>query len=135
MARRYVTSVLGIADEDIAIRHLERGVKFVLEHLNEKAITFRQPFTNNNDNNDEEQLTHRRFIYNHKDLSKYEQSDDFSNLLNELSTQRMLKDLLRLVLLHLKKDSLNFNQLQKEFCMLHFVHLTEIQLIHLDSNQ
>lgn len=87
MARRYVTTVLGIAPEDIAIRHLERGVRFVLQHLNEINIPYQNTFDGKS------HATHRRFAYSDKQLCEYEQSNAFSVLLNNLSTERILKDL------------------------------------------
>jgi hypothetical protein len=87
MARRYVTGVLGIAAEDIAIRHLEKGVRFVLKHLDEKNVSYIQPFKG------ETHATHRRFVYTDKQLSVYETTDEFSSLLNNLATKRILKDL------------------------------------------
>lgn len=88
MARRYITTVLGIVEEDIAIKHLERGVNFVLQTLQEKGITYRQQFAAKS------RSDHRRFVYTDVELLPYEQSDEFSSVLNELSMQRMMKDLL-----------------------------------------
>jgi hypothetical protein len=88
MARRYVGSVLGVATEDIAIRHLERGVKFVLQHLTEKKVVYRQRIGSN------DRTDHRQFVYSDEKLIQYEQSHEFTSLLNDLATKRMLKDLL-----------------------------------------
>lgn len=87
MARRYVVTVLGVALEDIAIRHLERGMRFVLQHLSEKGVEYQELFSG------ESHATHRRFSYSDKRLREYENSNDFSTLLNDLSTKRILKDL------------------------------------------
>lgn len=88
MARRYVNSVLGVAVEDIAIRHLERGVRFVLQHLEEQKVVYRQPIGSN------KRTDHRQFVYSDEKLSQYEQSTEFTSLLNDLVTKRMLTDLL-----------------------------------------
>jgi hypothetical protein len=87
MARRYVINVLGIAPEDIAIRHLERGVRFVLQHLDEQAIAYKRKVT------DRAPSSHRQFEYSVKALCEYERSDRYSALLNELAMKRMMHDL------------------------------------------
>ncbi|KAI6229369.1 hypothetical protein M3Y95_00523900 [Aphelenchoides besseyi] len=87
MARRYATKVMGVADEDITIRHLERAVRAVLQHLKDKKITYRL------DHQSETSNGHRRFDYTATDLKAYERSAEFVHYLEQLALKRMLKDL------------------------------------------
>ncbi|KAI6219616.1 hypothetical protein M3Y99_01645200 [Aphelenchoides fujianensis] len=86
MARRYATKVMGVAEEDITIRHLERAIRAISQHLDEKNIRFRLPYEKQTD-------SHRRFAYSATELKSYEQSNEFARYLEQLSLKRMLKEL------------------------------------------